>query len=150
MIPLTQCLQTAEEGMSQGILILLRFTCGCLEAAVFFLFCKFFKPEAVLCRNLEKLFKSVIYDQWTRRRCTSDERALCTSDTISFFPAGWTKFARLTRALTNSRSVLQQLTPMNKAEVVHKHSRLAEVSATDTSLLPSYGRKKCRKKTNSH
>lgn len=43
------------------------------------------------------------------------------------FPTGWTKFARLTRALTNSRSVLQQLTPMNKAEVVHKHSRLAEV-----------------------
>ncbi|KAK2527506.1 hypothetical protein Q9966_010283 [Columba livia] len=41
---------------------------------------------------------------------------------------GWTKFARLTRALTNSRSVLQQLTPMNKAEVVHKHSRLAEVA----------------------
>lgn len=56
-------------------------------------------------------------------------------DRIFFFPAGWTKFARLTRALTNSRSVLQQLTPMNKAEVVHKHSRLAEVSGTDTFLL---------------
>lgn len=41
---------------------------------------------------------------------------------------GWTKFARLTRALTNSRGTLQQLTPLNKTEVSHKHSRLAEVS----------------------
>ncbi|KAL8168806.1 UNVERIFIED_CONTAM: Potassium voltage-gated channel subfamily H member 5 [Gekko kuhli] len=52
--------------------------------------------------------------------------------------AGWTKFARLTRALTNSRSVLQQLTPMNKAEVVHKHSRLAEVLQLGSDILPQY------------
>ncbi|XP_073494805.1 voltage-gated delayed rectifier potassium channel KCNH5 isoform X2 [Phyllobates terribilis] len=50
----------------------------------------------------------------------------------------WTKFARLTRALTNSRSVLQQLTPMNKAEVVHKHSRLAEVLQLGSDILPQY------------
>ncbi|XP_031746086.1 potassium voltage-gated channel subfamily H member 5 isoform X4 [Xenopus tropicalis] len=53
-------------------------------------------------------------------------------------PQRWTKFARLTRALTNSRSVLQQLTPMNKAEVVHKHSRLAEVLQLGSDILPQY------------
>lgn len=42
--------------------------------------------------------------------------------------AGWTKFARLTRALTNNRSTLQQLAPISKHEVSHKQSRLAEVS----------------------
>lgn len=42
--------------------------------------------------------------------------------------AGWTKFARLTRALTNNRNTLQQLAPMGKHEVSHKQSRLAEVS----------------------
>lgn len=42
--------------------------------------------------------------------------------------AGWGKFARLTRALTSSRGVLQQLAPaVHKGENVHKHSRLAEV-----------------------
>lgn len=41
---------------------------------------------------------------------------------------GWGKLARLTRALTSSRGVLQQLTPaVQKGENVHKHSRLAEV-----------------------
>lgn len=41
---------------------------------------------------------------------------------------GWGKFARLTRALTSSRGVLQQLAPaVQKGENVHKHSRLAEV-----------------------
>uniref|UniRef100_A0A8C1S4E6 Potassium voltage-gated channel subfamily H member 5 n=1 Tax=Cyprinus carpio TaxID=7962 RepID=A0A8C1S4E6_CYPCA len=62
---------------------------------------------------------------------------LCTFKDITVFKQpiedettrGWTKFARLTRALTNSRSTLQQLTPMNKTEVNHKHSRLAEVSS---------------------
>lgn len=43
-------------------------------------------------------------------------------------PAGWTKFARLTRALTNNRNTLQQLAPISKHEVSHKQSRLAEVS----------------------
>ena len=43
--------------------------------------------------------------------------------------AGWGKFARLTRALTSSRGVLQQLQPtVHKGENVHKHSRLAEVT----------------------
>lgn len=53
----------------------------------------------------------------------------CSMDFCSSL-AGWNKFARLTRALTsNSRSNMQQLTPMNQVnEVSHKHSRLAEVS----------------------
>ncbi|XP_069494349.1 voltage-gated delayed rectifier potassium channel KCNH5 isoform X2 [Ambystoma mexicanum] len=50
----------------------------------------------------------------------------------------WTKLARLTRALTNSRGVLQQLTPTNKTEVVHKHSRLAEVLQLGSEILPQY------------
>ncbi|KAM9294685.1 voltage-gated delayed rectifier potassium channel KCNH5 [Gastrophryne carolinensis] len=71
---------------------------------------------------------------------------LCTFKDITLFKQpiedestrGWTKLARLTRALTNSRSVLQQLTPMNKAEVVHKHSRLAEVLQLGSDILPQY------------
>ncbi|KAG8449363.1 hypothetical protein GDO86_016131 [Hymenochirus boettgeri] len=71
---------------------------------------------------------------------------LCTFKDITLFKQpiedestrGWTKFARLTRALTNSRSVLHQLTPMNKAEVVHKHSRLAEVLQLGSDILPQY------------
>lgn len=43
---------------------------------------------------------------------------------------GWTKFARLTRALTNNRNALQQLAPISKPEVSHKQSRLAEVSSS--------------------
>nr|XP_015205792.1 PREDICTED: potassium voltage-gated channel subfamily H member 5 isoform X2 [Lepisosteus oculatus] len=61
---------------------------------------------------------------------------LCTFKDITVFKQpiedestkGWTKFARLTRALTNSRSVLQQLTPMNKAEVLQLGS----------DILPQY------------
>ncbi|XP_028713840.1 potassium voltage-gated channel subfamily H member 5 [Peromyscus leucopus] len=71
---------------------------------------------------------------------------LCTFKDITLFKQpieddstkGWTKFARLTRALTNSRSVLQQLTPMNKTETVHKHSRLAEVLQLGSDILPQY------------
>ncbi|XP_018087778.1 potassium voltage-gated channel subfamily H member 5 isoform X2 [Xenopus laevis] len=71
---------------------------------------------------------------------------LCTFKDITLFKQpieddstrGWTKFARLTRALTNNRSVLHQLTPMNKAEVVHKHSRLAEVLQLGSDILPQY------------
>ncbi|MBN3300715.1 KCNH5 protein, partial [Amia calva] len=71
---------------------------------------------------------------------------LCTFKDITVFKQpiedestkGWTKFARLTRALTSSRSVLQQLTPMNKAEVAHKHSRLAEVLQLGSDILPQY------------
>lgn len=44
---------------------------------------------------------------------------------------GLGKLARLTRALTSSRGVLQQLTPaIQKGENVHKQSRLAEVRFT--------------------
>ncbi|KPP78555.1 hypothetical protein Z043_101928 [Scleropages formosus] len=61
---------------------------------------------------------------------------LCTFSDITAFKQpieddsskGWGKFARLTRALTSSRGVLQQLQPtVHKGENVHKHSRLAEV-----------------------
>ncbi|XP_007902076.1 potassium voltage-gated channel subfamily H member 5 [Callorhinchus milii] len=71
---------------------------------------------------------------------------LCTFKDITVFKQpiedestkGWTKFARLTRALTNSRSALQQLTPMNKSDGVHKHSRLAEVLQLGSDILPQY------------
>ncbi|XP_026006868.1 potassium voltage-gated channel subfamily H member 5 isoform X2 [Astatotilapia calliptera] len=59
---------------------------------------------------------------------------LCTFKDITLFKQpiedettkGWTKFARLTRALTNNRNTLQQLAPIGKPEVSHKQSRLAE------------------------
>ncbi|XP_051951525.1 potassium voltage-gated channel subfamily H member 5-like [Xyrauchen texanus] len=71
---------------------------------------------------------------------------LCTFKDITVFKQpiedettrGWTKFARLTRALTNSRSTLQQLTPMEKTEVSHKHSRLAEALQLGSDILPQY------------
>ncbi|XP_077076952.1 potassium voltage-gated channel subfamily H member 5a isoform X2 [Siphateles boraxobius] len=71
---------------------------------------------------------------------------LCTFKDITVFKQpiedettrGWTKFARLTRALTNSRGTLQQLTPMNKTEVSHKHSRLAEALQLGSDILPQY------------
>ncbi|KAK2535639.1 Kcnh1 [Columba guinea] len=62
---------------------------------------------------------------------------LCTFNDITAFKQpieddsckGWGKFARLTRALTSSRGVLQQLAPsVQKGENVHKHSRLAETT----------------------
>uniref|UniRef100_A0A8C1TCI6 Potassium voltage-gated channel, subfamily H (eag-related), member 1b n=1 Tax=Cyprinus carpio TaxID=7962 RepID=A0A8C1TCI6_CYPCA len=62
---------------------------------------------------------------------------LCTFSDITAFKQpieddsskGWGKFARLTRALTSSRGVLQQLAPtVHKGESVHKQSRLAEVN----------------------
>ncbi|XP_073788640.1 potassium voltage-gated channel subfamily H member 5a isoform X2 [Danio rerio] len=71
---------------------------------------------------------------------------LCTFKDITVFKQpiedettrGWTKFARLTRALTNSRGTVQQLTPMNKTEVSHKHSRLAEALQLGSDILPQY------------
>ncbi|XP_057209715.1 potassium voltage-gated channel subfamily H member 5a isoform X2 [Triplophysa rosa] len=71
---------------------------------------------------------------------------LCTFKDITVFKQpiedettrGWTKFARLTRALTNSRSTLQQLAPVNKTEVSHKHSRLAEALQLGSDILPQY------------
>uniref|UniRef100_A0A8C9RSD3 Potassium voltage-gated channel subfamily H member 5 n=1 Tax=Scleropages formosus TaxID=113540 RepID=A0A8C9RSD3_SCLFO len=71
---------------------------------------------------------------------------LCTFKDITVFKQpiedestkGWTKFARLTRALTNSRSTMQQLTTMSKTEVSHKQSRLAEVLQLSSDILPQY------------
>ncbi|XP_061582077.1 potassium voltage-gated channel subfamily H member 1b isoform X2 [Cololabis saira] len=69
---------------------------------------------------------------------------LCTFSDITAFKQpieddsskGWGKFARLTRALTSSRGVLQQLAPtVHKGENIHKHSRLAEgISSLFSSL----------------
>ncbi|CAJ1054166.1 potassium voltage-gated channel subfamily H member 1-like [Xyrichtys novacula] len=72
---------------------------------------------------------------------------LCTFSDITAFKQpieddsskGWGKFARLTRALTSSRGVLQQLTPaVQRGENVHKHSRLAEVLQLGSDILPQY------------
>ncbi|XP_060727673.1 potassium voltage-gated channel subfamily H member 5 isoform X2 [Tachysurus vachellii] len=72
---------------------------------------------------------------------------LCTFKDITAFKQpiedestrGWGKFARLTRALTNSRSTNQQLTPMSKPDVTsHKTSRLAEVLQLGSEILPQY------------
>ncbi|XP_069787305.1 potassium voltage-gated channel subfamily H member 1a [Narcine bancroftii] len=77
---------------------------------------------------------------------------LCTFSDITAFKQpieddsskGWGKFARLTRALTSSRGVLQQLAPtVHKGESVHKHSRLAEVRLLmvlqlGSDILPQY------------
>ncbi|XP_041107543.1 potassium voltage-gated channel subfamily H member 1-like [Polyodon spathula] len=72
---------------------------------------------------------------------------LCTFSDITAFKQpieddsskGWGKFARLTRALTSSRGVLQQLAPtVHKGENVHKHSRLAEVLQLGSEILPQY------------
>uniref|UniRef100_A0A8C2B1E3 Potassium voltage-gated channel, subfamily H (eag-related), member 5b n=1 Tax=Cyprinus carpio TaxID=7962 RepID=A0A8C2B1E3_CYPCA len=72
---------------------------------------------------------------------------LCTFKDITVFKQpiedestrGWTKFARLTRALTNSKSTVQQLTPMSKTDITsHKPSRLAEVFQLGSDILPQY------------
>uniref|UniRef100_A0A3P8W3H6 Potassium voltage-gated channel subfamily H member 5 n=1 Tax=Cynoglossus semilaevis TaxID=244447 RepID=A0A3P8W3H6_CYNSE len=71
---------------------------------------------------------------------------LCTFKDITLFKQpiedettkGWTKFARLTRALTNNRNTLQQLAPMGRHEVSHKQSRLAEVLQLNSDILPQY------------
>nr|XP_033795343.1 potassium voltage-gated channel subfamily H member 1 isoform X3 [Geotrypetes seraphini] len=72
---------------------------------------------------------------------------LCTFSDITAFKQpiedestkGWGKLARLTRALTSSRGVLQQLAPtVHKGENVHKHSRLAEVLQLGSEILPQY------------
>ncbi|TMS11972.1 Potassium voltage-gated channel subfamily H member 5 [Larimichthys crocea] len=56
----------------------------------------------------------------------------------SHFYEGWTKFARLTRALTNNRNLVQQLAPLSKTEVSHKPSRLAEALQLGSDILPQY------------
>ncbi|XP_029985095.1 potassium voltage-gated channel subfamily H member 5-like [Sphaeramia orbicularis] len=71
---------------------------------------------------------------------------LCTFRDITLFKQpiddestrGWTKFARLTRALTTNRNLVQQLAPLSKAEVNHKPSRLAEVLQLGSDILPQY------------
>ncbi|KAM9708159.1 voltage-gated delayed rectifier potassium channel KCNH5 [Menidia menidia] len=71
---------------------------------------------------------------------------LCTFKDITLFKQpiedestkGWTKFARLTRALTNNRNTLQQMAPIGKHEVSHKQSRLAEVLQLNSDILPQY------------
>lgn len=67
----------------------------------------------------------------------------CVKIVLSFLWAGWTKFARLTRALTNNRNLVQQLAPLNKTEVSHKPSRLAEVSSAhiykNSLCSPTFG-----------
>ncbi|XP_033979042.1 potassium voltage-gated channel subfamily H member 5 isoform X3 [Trematomus bernacchii] len=51
---------------------------------------------------------------------------------------GWTKFARLTRALTNNRNTLPKPPPIDHHEVSHKPSRLAEVLQLNSDILPQY------------
>ncbi|XP_014890573.1 potassium voltage-gated channel subfamily H member 5-like [Poecilia latipinna] len=71
---------------------------------------------------------------------------LCTFRDITLFKQpieddsarGWTKFARLTRALTNNRNLVQQLAPLNKPEVSHKPSRLVEALQLGSDILPQY------------
>uniref|UniRef100_A0A8C5BUL6 Potassium voltage-gated channel subfamily H member 5 n=1 Tax=Gadus morhua TaxID=8049 RepID=A0A8C5BUL6_GADMO len=76
---------------------------------------------------------------------------LCTFKDITVFKqpieddptTGWTKFARLTRALTANRNTqqLQQLAPISQHEVTtttHKPSRLAEVLQLNSDILPQY------------
>ncbi|XP_078134317.1 voltage-gated delayed rectifier potassium channel KCNH5 isoform X3 [Sander vitreus] len=70
---------------------------------------------------------------------------LCTFKDITLFKQpiedettkGWTKFARLTRALTNNRNTLPKLAPIEH-EVSHKQSRLAEVLQLNSDILPQY------------
>ncbi|XP_077945321.1 voltage-gated delayed rectifier potassium channel KCNH5 isoform X2 [Gasterosteus aculeatus] len=71
---------------------------------------------------------------------------LCTFKDITLFKQpiedeatkGWTKFARLTRALTNNRNTLPKPAPIEKPEVNHKPSRLAEVLQLNSDILPQY------------
>ncbi|XP_061609146.1 potassium voltage-gated channel subfamily H member 5-like [Phyllopteryx taeniolatus] len=71
---------------------------------------------------------------------------LCTFRDITLFKRpiedeaarGWTKFARLTRALTNNRNLVQQMAPLSKTEVSHKPSRLAEALQLGSDILPQY------------
>ncbi|KAF1376595.1 hypothetical protein PFLUV_G00213100 [Perca fluviatilis] len=71
---------------------------------------------------------------------------LCTFRDITLFKQpiedettkGWTKFARLTRALTNNRNVVQQLAPLSKTEVSQRPSRLAEALQLGSDILPQY------------
>ncbi|AWP20001.1 putative potassium voltage-gated channel subfamily H member 5-like [Scophthalmus maximus] len=72
---------------------------------------------------------------------------LCTFRDITLFKQpiedestrGWTKFARLTRALTNNRNLVPQISPpLSQTEVSHKPSRLAEALQLGSDILPQY------------
>ncbi|KAL7387753.1 hypothetical protein ABVT39_000362 [Epinephelus coioides] len=71
---------------------------------------------------------------------------LCTFRDITLFKQpiedeatkGWPKFARLTRALTTNRNLVQQIAPLSKTEVSHKPSRLAEALQLGSDILPQY------------
>lgn len=75
------------------------------------------------------VFKDTLLDL-SLRSMTNRGKMRCPDAVFCLGPAGWTKFARLTRALTNNRNTLQQLAPISKHEVSHKQSRLAEVSSS--------------------
>uniref|UniRef100_A0A671URT5 Potassium voltage-gated channel, subfamily H (eag-related), member 5a n=1 Tax=Sparus aurata TaxID=8175 RepID=A0A671URT5_SPAAU len=71
---------------------------------------------------------------------------LCTFRDITLFKQpiedettrGWTKFARLTRALTNNRNLVQQIAPLSKTEVSQRPSRLAEALQLGSDIMPQY------------
>uniref|UniRef100_A0A8C2T867 Potassium voltage-gated channel subfamily H member 1 n=1 Tax=Coturnix japonica TaxID=93934 RepID=A0A8C2T867_COTJA len=72
-------------------------------------------------------------------RQTFDNYEMNSFEILMYKKNSWGKFARLTRALTSSRGVLQQLAPsVQKGENVHKHSRLAEVLQLGSEILPQY------------
>ncbi|KAM8831731.1 voltage-gated delayed rectifier potassium channel KCNH5-like isoform 2-T2 [Spinachia spinachia] len=71
---------------------------------------------------------------------------LCTFRDITVFKqpiedettrAAWPKFARLARALSNNRNLVQQLADLS-TEVSHKPSRLAEALQLGSDILPQY------------
>ncbi|XP_044045254.1 potassium voltage-gated channel subfamily H member 1b isoform X3 [Siniperca chuatsi] len=72
-------------------------------------------------------------------RLTFENYEMNSFEILMYKKNRWGKFARLTRALTSSRGVLQQLAPaVHKGENVHKHSRLAEVLQLGSDILPQY------------
>ncbi|KAJ8250499.1 hypothetical protein COCON_G00224210 [Conger conger] len=72
-------------------------------------------------------------------RLTFENYEMNSFEILMYKKNRWGKFARLTRALTSSRGVLQQLQPtVHKGENVHKHSRLAEVLQLGSDILPQY------------
>ncbi|KAI2521343.1 hypothetical protein G5576_002923 [Homo sapiens] len=72
-------------------------------------------------------------------RQTFENYEMNSFEILMYKKNSWGKFARLTRALTSSRGVLQQLAPsVQKGENVHKHSRLAEVLQLGSDILPQY------------
>ncbi|KAL6478258.1 hypothetical protein MHYP_G00140930 [Metynnis hypsauchen] len=78
-------------------------------------------------------------DTTEKVRLTFENYEMNSFEILMYKKNSWGKFARLTRALTSSRGVLQQLQPtVHKGENVHKHSRLAEVLQLGSDILPQY------------